>query len=1424
MARKKRTHPEEQSTFPFRSGAAWKAHGIFSDHFISTRLKDASTWPKSTDEVREAHNGLQELWGKRYVGLAQNEETTRREFIDLVLEQLHFSHRSSLDLPVSQQRRTPDYLLFQDEATKDKVFNSPISVQYSSAVGLLEAKKAFLPLDALSTNETRFPHQQVRDYLDSAADGSGRAYFRWGILTNGNEWRLYCRDAHPSAFFAFYLAGDGGTFCTEEEFYTFLALFSPQAFLIDDGVCLLDDIRSEALQYQTELEQSIRKRIFTVVEDLANGFWSQKDNDLKDEDLKDLYDNCLIFLYRLLFVLYAEGRGLLPVSLSGKYSNELYRTKYSVQRLTTKLKSPKEYTTNALTELYDELLKLFRLIDGGKPAANKACGVPLYNGGLFDPEAHPKLEQWRIGDSSLAEVLRDLIFAPNRKEAQSEFDWGAIDYGDLEVRQLGDIYEGLLGGHLQLDQDKDLLELRGEHSALQESGTFYTPDWVVKFLIERTLEPLVAEIDLDSSIKKAIATDSRNNAFAERVLALNVLDPAMGSGHFLVRATEWLADQIVYHPTTRFISEGAGNTSTEQAEISFWRRRVVEHCIYGVDLNPLAVELAKLSLWLTCIASEEPLNFLDHHVREANALVGATLSNLATLNVAPPEENQITLSLGADFTGDVATVIKDIANIEGQDSTTIDIVKGKAQRWAESVLPRLKPYKTIADVWVAAAAGLPITQFDYCSLGQVLLELQHAESKKHAASELKRLLTPHQEQFDRLTNNLRPFHWELEFPQAFYDSKGQTRENPGFDAILGNPPYISTQTSSDFVSTTVMKSLFGFSDDLYTHFIAKGFKLLREAGQFGFIVSDTFFTLATKQVVRELLQAHGLRYLVQCDPFDATVDAAMFVATKLLSPEENNNFFFIQARYRTEHGAPEADIVDTLRHPSTLGDSGMDFVCEGKSFPVRHGKHGCLRVHKTSIEPYRVALKKSFFEPSDAAIRLYNRFMNPWKGLVSDWWDSIESAKKFAENRASILEYQASLKAGDITLVGLIAEGAQGMRTGNNGRFLGYLEGTPQAERVKARQKLLLRMWREHPRIGPVVRELMESNGYGFEDVVEPLKSKFDAMRVLGLQKGEVYRIVPEKSVATDEEFQRAFEYRSAELREHWERTDGVKDLYELIRKLHDDDFCLVANELVKAARDKEVSFKHLGLRSGEVYTSDKDAPRIAGIFGGLPGARAWVPFRKGDPEGHKWTTSESLMIYWSQENVKYLQEASESRWQGHSYFFLPGVTWTLYANHVALKARLQPRCVFDAGGSRLTPFESVLSTNQFLGFLNSDLFSFIVKRFVKNTQDYEVNDVRMAPLIIPGKKDAKELEFLVGHALIAKQLSLDDKDPSVELLRSCRDIAKDLKSAPAYLQLSPQTILFHKATDCLDLIEAAINWKVEAIYDVEGLGPFNEF
>jgi hypothetical protein len=1233
------------SLFP-ETVTTWDTRGLFSDHFIRKRLCEVESWPKDEAAAKVLYDHISDLWARRHVGFEKgNEETTRREFLEKVLERLGFAFFSNLDLPEWERRQTPDYLLFQDEQTKELVFNADLQAKYPAAVALLEAKKVNHPLDAVSKSEQRFPHQQVRDYLLAATDEPGRPYFRWGVLTNGNFWRLYCRDARPDAYFQFHLAGPGAHFCSFEEFKTFLALFSPGVFVQTDGVCLADRIRADAVQFQSELEESIRRRVFTVVEDLANGFWSFPENKLTDADLREVYDNCLILLYRLLFVLYAEGRGLLPVKLSGAGSNVNYRERYSLKRLIPTLQNPARYASDDFTELYEEIAKLFRLINGDRPAANRACSVPLYNGGLFDSKAHPRLEEWRIGDKSLAAVLRELVFShgPSLKGKQREFEWGTIDYADLEVRQLGDIYEGLLGGHLEIVQEAGQPHLRvmGERGALQETGTFYTPDWVVRFLVDKTLQPLIDRVEAHESVAYAKQAGKKDNSFAHELLKLNILDPAMGSGHFLVRATEWLADHIVYHQTTEFqVKEVSPGLSQEQAEVSYWRRRVVEACIYGVDMNPLAVELTKLSLWLTCIASEEPLNFLDHHLRPGNSLMGATIGELSSL---PPErlldieeQQQATLSLGSDFARAIPEAIREIQAIESESSDSIEIVKDKERRWNQQVVLKLKPFRDVADLWVASAAGLPVTQLQYCQLGELILS-----KEPKARRELKKALEPLEPQLQRTFDSVKPLHWELEFPDVFREETGAALPNPGFHALLGNPPYISTQTSSEFTYREALEPRFGFADDLYVHFVFQGFNLLREGGRFGFIISDTFFTLQTKLRLRELLQKHRLDYLVQCDPFRATVDAAMFVAEKKLdgSAHAIPELTFIQARNSTRSSRPDDELPGLLKpnaEPELVrGQAPLE--CGGQRSTVRRAQKGCLRMHRLCVVPYRQALKRCFFEPTEAVVRLYNRLNEPTNRLVEEWWDKIETSKKFSAHRAVLLAYEQTLKAGDITLVGLIAEGGQGMRTANNGRFLGYLDGTEQAAMIRQRQEQLRRNWDKHPRVGPVFRQLLTKHENNFEATIEPLKQQFHWKNDLALQKGEIYRIVPPEYVAREEDFARAFQFRKAELEELWFKSPAVKDYYEPVRQEEDGDFFRVIRHLVDRAAKGRMPFAALGLRAGELYESPETASRTAATYSGLLGKRSWVPFRKGDPEGNRWLDAEPLYIDWSRTSVSWL-------------------------------------------------------------------------------------------------------------------------------------------------------------------------------------------
>jgi len=782
----------------------WETKGIFSEHYIRTRLKNSLYWPKE-EEVKPLWEFCANLWDKRYIGLArQNEAVTRQEFLDKVLTKLGFAYLPNTRLPVGERQQEPDYILFADDTTKNEVFAQSKMAQYAEAIALLEAKKVNHPLDAVSRHETpgRFPHQQVRDYLQAAADYSGKRFFNWAILTNGNRWRLYCRDAHPGSYFEYNFEIGVKSL---QKFIVFVALFRPAAFIRNtEGKCPLDYLRAEALQHQGELEGDLRKRIFKILERLANGFYLRPENKISRTDLDELYQNSLIFLYRLLFILYAEGRGLLPVK-TGVGGNRNYRERYSLQRLLPQLRDSRRFASDEFTELNESLLGLFHLINGNQPSRNKACDVPRYNGGLFDSKEYKLLERWRIGERILADVLRGLMFSPipAGKGEQQEFDFGeTIDYADLEVRQLGSIYEGLLENHLELEGDS--LVLRGDRAERRATGTYYTPDYIVQYIVKNTLGPLCAEINKSSEVQDAIRREVKDNSFAKAVLKLNILDPAMGSGHFLVRATEYLADEIVKHPTTEFQTESvsspfsrgeifahnklpvARGLSHEEAEISYWRRRVVESCIYGVDLNLLAVELAKLSLWLTCIATDQPLSFLDHHLRPGNSLIGARLGDLGAF----PEKKktiQIPLSFGPDLPKAVSEAIRVLKEIEETETVDVSTIEEKKSRWHKEVWSRLEPYRTVADLWTSTFFETQINEAAYQHLAKLLVLKPRPRTKE--AKELKSKMKPYLASLAVAKSREKFFHWELEFPEVFFNEDGTPKEEPGFDAVIGNPPY-----------------------------------------------------------------------------------------------------------------------------------------------------------------------------------------------------------------------------------------------------------------------------------------------------------------------------------------------------------------------------------------------------------------------------------------------------------------------------------------------------------------------------------------------------------------------------------------------------------------------------------------------------------
>ncbi|MBI3852404.1 MAG: N-6 DNA methylase [Verrucomicrobia bacterium] len=827
----------------------WQTEGLFSDHYLKARLKNNDWWPNDA-EAQPTFQFCKELYEKRAFALRKydNEMGVRQEFIDKILERLGFAWSDNLRLPETKQDLEPDYILYPNGETKESVLNKSVAERYRAGVGILEAKKFGHPLSQISKHQQRYPHQQIRDYLQESDS------IVWGILTNGEVWRLYCRDSKASHYFAlnFEVA-----LKSLEDFKIFLVLFSSAAFTRDaQGKCRLDQVRESALATQAELEADLRERIFTIVEILANGFAERPENKINDADLPRLYENCLIFLYRLLFILYAEGRLLLPVEpKSRKYYKQL-----SLARLLVPLKSFTEYDSQTQTRFYRDIHALCLVINGTDKKANDEFGVPRYNGGLFDPDHCPLLKEWAVADAVLADVLRQLMFTPE-KRGQKFVPFESVDYADLSVQQLGSIYEGLLEHHFVREGGK--LVLKTDKAERKATGTYYTPDYVVKYIVEQTITPLLQEIEQRKMVKAARAAGKQDNSFAGEVLKLNICDPAMGSGHFLVEATTFLADQIVYHPTTRFQAEFVKGESQEETEIAYWRRRVVEACIYGVDLNPLAVELAKLSLWLTTISSDQPLNFLDHHLRRGNSLIGARLDQLGSLPQKKSKggAQQIHFTFGPDFKQAVAETICQIHEIERQVSLDMATVKAKEKRWETEILPRLAPYKRVADLWTNIFFDGPLSEEEYLAAAkEILVVAQESAARLQEAAArygIKELDKPY-------------FHWELEFPEVFFNDDGSHRDSPGFDAVIGNPPYVRIQgfprLEIDFLAEN-FESATG-NVDLYVSFIERGLKMLKRGGLLGEIVPNKFFKTDYGEGLRRLITREGM--LTQIVDFGAS--------------------------------------------------------------------------------------------------------------------------------------------------------------------------------------------------------------------------------------------------------------------------------------------------------------------------------------------------------------------------------------------------------------------------------------------------------------------------------------------------------------------------------------------------------------------------
>jgi hypothetical protein len=858
---------------------------LFSQHYLDHRIQGCSEWQL---DVVGKFESLKKLYlSKKDLLPKLSEAQTEAEFIKPVLDILGFSNIPQVTTRGKGRAERPDYALFTSESDRDSAYplQSNETAFYARVSAIAEAKYWERALSKASANDQRDdiyknanPSFQITNYLV----GTG---VNWGILTNGREWRLYYRLASSTAT-EFYQVDLVELLESQDEdkldkFKYFWLFFCADSFVKDpQGRNFLERVREGSNTYATQVGKELKTLVFEqVFPSVAGGFAANAFRLQYQVTPEELYEATLSFLYKLLFLLYAEARNLLPI-------NSYYRD-YSLIEMSKEVAqgigNQKKFSQTG-TGLYDRFLSLFQIIDRGDPSLD----VPRYNGGLFhfdfnqdsdqvDYPANHFLFQFKLADAVLAPALDKL----------ARFEELPIDYSFLGVRQLGSIYEGLLEYRVVIDNaEKGEVHLENDKGERKSTGSYYTPDYIVKYIVNHTLKPilekrsqrfseLMTEISqLNQQLQdKRLGVQSRNGIQKDlqrlgreaqtTLLDIKVCDPSMGSGHFLVEAVDYLTDELILilnqYPENNPILEMLNQTresildnlakqgiriSPDRLEPTQLLQRVVmKRCIYGVDLNQMAVELAKVSLWLHSFTVGAPLSFLDHHLRCGNSLIGTTVKE-AEASMKKDSTGQYNF-LEGPFVGllRAAKIMRGVSILS--DATFAELEQ--SEKLFRQFDQEAKPYKHLLDIYVSKFFGLKRADNFLRVFGTNAIAADPTKMNKADAAVYKNA--------QKLSDEKDFFHWDLEFPEVFIDLENVCwHENAGFDAVIGNPPWGSEFSAQEKNFLQIHYQLDNSSNiDSYAIFTKTAIQRTKLNGNCGYIIPDTILRKDDLQYFRKFL-------------------------------------------------------------------------------------------------------------------------------------------------------------------------------------------------------------------------------------------------------------------------------------------------------------------------------------------------------------------------------------------------------------------------------------------------------------------------------------------------------------------------------------------------------------------------------------------